>query len=170
MLVTLFTDASFNRALGRGVWAAWAKADGKTIRYSGPLLEPMPDIAECELAAIGNGLAAVKAKFAPPFGSKIIVATDSAEAIASLRSRNHPRVKCRFLTNYIHALAQAEGWTLDIRHVKGHRGAATPRNAVNTWCDKECRRVMGLLLKQNKVETAIANNQQQELKLCQAKQ
>ena len=167
MLVTLFTDASFNRALGRGVWAAWAKADGKTIRYSGALREPMSDIAECELAAIGNGLAAVKAKFAPPFGSKIIVATDSAEAIASLRSRNHPRVKCRFLTNYIHALAQAEGWTLDIRHVKGHRGAATPRNAVNTWCDKECRRLMGLLLKQNQMETAIANPQQ-ELKLCQS--
>ena len=169
MLVTLFTDASFNRALGRGVWAAWAKANGKTIRHSGAIKEPMPDIAESELAAIANGLFAAKKKFEPPFGSKIIVATDSAEAIASLCNRNHPRVKARFLTNYIHALAQEQGWTLDIRHVKGHKGTQTPRNAVNTWCDKECRRLMGLLLKQNKVETANANNQQQELKLCQTK-
>jgi ribonuclease HI len=167
VLVTLFTDASFNRQMARGVWAAWAKADGQTIRYSGAIKGSMPDIAECELAAIANGLFAAKAKFAPPFGSKIIIATDSAEAIASIKNRNHPRVKCRFLTNYIHALAQEQSWTLDIRHVKGRRGAATPRNAVNTWCDKECRRLMGLLLASSKTETATQPTQQ-ELKRCRS--
>ena len=168
MLVTLFTDASFNRALSRGVWAAWAKADGKTIRYSGALKDKVPDIAEAELAAIANGLYAVKAKFEPPTSSRIIVASDSMEAITSLRLRNHPRITCRQITNYIHALSREQDWTLDIRHVQGHKGDKTPRHAVNTWCDKECRRLMGLLLKQKEVETAIANPQQ-ELKLCQAK-
>jgi ribonuclease HI len=164
MLVTLFTDATFNLRLRRGAWAAWAKANGKTIRYSGLIKEPIPDIAEGELSAIANGLYAIKAKFQPEASSRIIITTDSMEAIASLRQRNHPRVKCRFLTNYIHALAQVEGWSLDIRHVKGHKGTSSPRSAVNTWCDKECRRLMGLLLAQTKQETA--ERQQQELKLC----
>lgn len=168
MLVTMFTDATFNLRLRRGAWAAWAKANGKTIRYSGLIKEPILDIAEGELSAIANGLYAVMKKFEPEQGSRIIIATDSMEAIAALRNRNHPRVKCRILTNYVHGLAIAKGWSLDIRHVKGHKGDATPRNAVNTWCDKECRRLMGELLKaQIKMETA-KQPEQQELKLCRS--
>jgi hypothetical protein len=30
------------------------------------------------------------------------------------------------------------------RHVHGHKGVVTPRNAVNTWCDSECRELMRL--------------------------
>jgi hypothetical protein len=29
-----------------------------------------------------------------------------------------------------------------MRHVKGHKGTVTPRNAVNTWCDKERKRLL----------------------------
>ena len=166
MLVTLFTDASFNCALARGVWAAWAKANGRTIRYSGALKDKVPDIAEAELAAIANGLHIVKAQFGPPAGSRIIVASDSMEAITSLQRRNHPRITCRQITNYIHALSREQDWTLDIRHVQGHKGNKSPRHAVNTWCDKECRRLMGLLLASSKTETANAT--QQELKLCRS--
>jgi hypothetical protein len=31
---------------------------------------------------------------------------------------------------------------VEFRHVGGHKGTVTPRNAVNTWCDGECRRLM----------------------------
>ncbi len=36
------------------------------------------------------------------------------------------------------------GIVVEFRHVTGHMGVATPRNAVNTWCDKECRKLMRL--------------------------
>src|ERR1017187_5491253 len=113
MLVTLFTDASFNKALGRGVWASWAKANGNAIRYSGAIKDKVPDIAEAELAAIANGLFTVMKKFKPEQSSRIIVTTDSMEAIASLRQRSHPRIGCRMLTNYVWAIAREQEWTLD---------------------------------------------------------
>lgn len=161
MLITLFTDASFNKALHKGVWAIWAKANGKTIRHSGPIRNSIPDIAEGELSAIANGLFFIKKDFAPERGSQVLVTCDSMEAINSLRLRSHPRVTCRHLTNYIWAFSREQDWTLGIRHVNGHKGTMTPRHAVNTWCDKECRRLMGELLKAHKE----AN--QPELPLCQ---
>jgi serine/threonine-protein kinase RIO1 len=36
------------------------------------------------------------------------------------------------------------GIAVEFRHVSAHKGVVTPRNAVNTWCDKECRRLMRL--------------------------
>ena len=55
--------------------------------------------------------------------------------------------------------------TLILRHVKGHEGTKTPRNAVNTWCDKECRIRMGQLIKEqrNDKDTGEENKEHTEL-------
>lgn len=161
MLVTLFTDATYSKRLSRGAWAAWAKADSKTYRYSGLIKNEIPDIGEGELAAIANGLFVIAKRFQPPAGSRIIVTTDSTEAIAALSNRNHPRPTCRHIANYIWATTRENKWTLDLRHVKGHRGTASPRHAVNTWCDRECRRRMNELLRPD----SVTNEDQQTLAL-----
>ena len=36
------------------------------------------------------------------------------------------------------------GITVEFRHVTAHKGVVTPRNAVNSWCDSECRKLMRL--------------------------
>jgi hypothetical protein len=38
----------------------------------------------------------------------------------------------------------ATGIVVEFRHVTAHKGVSTPRNAVNTWCDTECRKLMRL--------------------------
>jgi hypothetical protein len=161
VLITMFTDCSYNRQLRRATWAAWAKADGVTIRVSGVLRAKVDQSGDGEIAAIANGLAAVKRAFAPPHGSKIIAQTDSTEAIHALRCGNHVRSFSQAAVQYALAFVSDNGWRLELRHVKGHCGAKTPRHAVNTWCDKECSRLMGKLL---------ATSAQGELNLRQEKE
>ena len=147
-LVTMFTDASWNRATLIGVWSMWAKLDGNTIRYSGILRNKMPQIGTAELSAIANGLFCIKRKFQCEENTKIIAQTDSLEAISAINSNNHPRPEDNALALHIKEFVKTNGWRLELRHVKGHKGTATRRNAVNTWCDRECKRQMGIALRE----------------------
>ena len=146
MLVTLFTDASFSRRYKRGTWAAWFKADGKASRFSGTIVAALEQSGDAELAAFANGLFAVARTLGPVPGDKIIAQMDSVEAITAVQTQDHPRPYAKTVLAYIRNLQQTYGFTLELRHVKGHNGTRTPRHAVNTWCDGECRRLMGLLL------------------------
>lgn len=142
-LVTLFTDASWSSTHRIGVWAMWAKCDGKTIRHSGKFNSPMRQSGTAELGAISYGLIQVAAGFTLTDDTKVIVQTDSQEAITAYTRGLHPRQEDRAIASHIKDFARSHGWRLDFRHVKGHKGNATPRNAVNNWCDKECHRQMG---------------------------
>ena len=146
MLITLFTDASFSRRHGRGTWAAWFKANGATFRFSGIIRAQLTQSGDAELAALANGLVCVVRTLAPSANDKIIAQLDSAEAIGAVRFHNHPRPYVQAVLGHIAELRKRCGFALDLRHVKGHRGDDTPRSAVNSWCDKECRRRMGELL------------------------
>ena len=146
MLVTMFTDSSFSQRIGRATWAAWAKADGLTSRWSGPVKSPVTQSGDGELAAIANGLYHVVKYLSPSAGSKIIIQTDSQEAIDALKRRYHVRRYAQMTVGYIHNHAAKHGLILDLRHVKGHRADEDRRAAVNTWCDRQCRMEMGKLL------------------------
>jgi hypothetical protein len=81
----------------------------------------------------------------PPAASKIIAQTDFLGAIHALtgtikRARS-VRQFAAVVTAYQQKIA-ASGIEVEFRHVSGHRGTVTPRNAVNTWCDAECHRLM----------------------------
>jgi len=146
VLITLFTDASFSNRYKRGTWAAWFKVDGKTSRFSGTIVAELQQSGDAELAALANGLFAITRTLGPTTGDKIIAQTDSVEAITAVRMLTHSRPYAKDVVTYIDKLRNIHGFTLELRHVKGHKGAQTPRHAVNTWCDGECRRLMGLLI------------------------
>jgi hypothetical protein len=145
-IVTLFTDASHAYRRQIGVWAAWAKCDGRTIRRSGTCKEPMTQTDTVELAAIGNGLFCVKQEFDPPKNSLIIVQSDSMNALGFISRKAARRDQDKRIIDHILKLEADNGWRLDLRHVKAHRGTIDPRSAVNTWCDTECRRQMRIAL------------------------
>jgi len=135
----MFTDASHNEALQRATYAVWFKCDGKTYRHAGAVRGPIAQIGDGELAAIANGLyLALRDIPSLSPGGKIIIQTDSMEAIASLLNRRHRRPTAHRIVEHILAQAQAHSLVLDYRHVKAHKGTLTPRNAVNTWCDRQC--------------------------------
>jgi hypothetical protein len=166
MLITLFTDASHCSRTHVAAYAVWAKADGRTVRRAGVLKEPVPDSSMAEAQAIVNGLCFALAALSPPPDSKIIAQSDCQSAIAALTGTlrkqrsvaRYAQVKIAFETR-----VASTGITVEFRHVSAHKGVVTPRNAVNTWCDKECRKLMRLardarLLNDSRASPAIEPN------------
>ena len=159
-LVTLFTDASFSHKHNRGTWAARAKHKGATMRRSGIIKATLPNSDVAELSAIANGLVCVKQTWAEA-GSKIIIQTDSRNAINAINGGKYGFAAMEPILAFIKNFVLDMGWTLDLRHVKGHKGTATRRNAVNTFCDAECRRQMALLLSQLQPKlTLVVDNEE----------
>jgi ribonuclease HI len=163
MLITMFTDASFSSTLQRGTWAAWAKAEGTTQRFSGVIKRPLKQSGDAEIAAIANGLHCACRALSPPPNSKFIIQTDSAEAICAYRTVSHARPYCQEILAYAQLIASTNQLTLEFRHVKGHKGNATPRHAVNTWCDREARKLMGALIREAKNKATTTLTAQNEL-------
>jgi ribonuclease HI len=145
MLITLFTDASYCHRTRVAAYAVWAKADGRTVRHSGVLKQLVPTSALAETMALVNGIYVTIAAMRPPSASKIIAQTDCLGAIHALTGTvKRPRAIRAFapiVTAYQQKIASA-GVVVELRHVSGHRGTVTPRNAVNSWCDAECHRLM----------------------------
>jgi ribonuclease HI len=145
MLITLFTDASYCNRSRVAAYAAWAKADGRTVRHSGVLRQPVPNSSMAETMALVNGIHLAIAAMRPPAASKIIAQTDCLGAIQALSGLLRRAQVIRQYEAVIAAYRDkvaAAGVVVEFRHVRGHKGTVTPRNAVNTWCDEECRRLM----------------------------
>lgn len=145
MLITLFTDASHCRETNLAAYAVWAKANGRVVRHVGMLRERVAGSDLAETMAVVNGIHIALTALQPEPGSKIIAQTDCITAIVALgREAKKGKTRRKFAgirTAYLAAIAAA-GITVELRHVKGHKGMVTPRNAVNTWADRECRRLM----------------------------
>lgn len=145
MLITLFTDASYCHRSRIGAYAAWAKSDGRTLRHSGLLRQPAANSSLAETMALVNGIHLAIAGMRPPPASRIIAQTDCLAAIDALAGRftNQKTIQqyAAIVAAYRDRVAAAE-IVVEFRHVGGHKGTVTPSNAVNTWCDNECRRLM----------------------------
>jgi len=145
MLITLFTDASYCSRTKIGAYAVWAKTDGRTLRHAGVLKQPAPNSTLAETMALVNGIHLAITGMRPPPASRIIAQTDCLTAIEALSGRfTNPKTIRQYaaiVTAYRQRVETA-AIMVEFRHVGGHKGTVTPRNAVNTWCDNECRRLM----------------------------
>jgi hypothetical protein len=65
MLITLFTDASYCSRSRVAAYAAWAKADGRTVRHSGVMKQPVPNSSLAETMALVNGIYLIIAAMRP---------------------------------------------------------------------------------------------------------
>ena len=145
MLITMFTDASHCSKTKIAAYAIWAKVNGGTIRHSSLFRAPLPDSTMAETMALVNGIHVVIAKLSPPPRSRILAQTDCLSAIALLAGpirRGRTREKyAEIVQRYETAVAAGE-LSVEFRHVGGHEGFRSPRNSVNTWCDRECRALL----------------------------
>ena len=144
MLISLFTDAGFCPKAGIGTYAVWAKANGRTIRKSGVLKSKQDGSDLAELRALVNGVAFVVSMMRPPIGSRIIAQTDCLSAISAVTGQGYRNKKARERVAdtlaFLQRTIEAGQLRVEYRHVKGHKGNVSPRNAVNSWCDAECTR------------------------------
>ena len=142
-LFTVFTDASLCPRTGICGWAVWAKSDGQTLRVSGLLRSRIQHSGQAELMAMANGVAAVVQRWKPIApGSIVLVQTDSLEAIRILDHGQACGPGHATAKNMIRAIERKHRFRLRLRHVKGHRGVADARAAVNTWVDAAAKQEM----------------------------
>ena len=159
MLITLFTDASYCHRTRIAAYAAWAKADGRTVRHAAVLKQPVATSTLAEAMALVNGIYLAIAAIRPPPASRIIAQTDCLAAIEAL---NGKLLRPKAINAYADVIAAysdkiaASGIVVEFRHVRGHKGTVTPRNAVNTWCDNECRRLLRTARGAAKTRPALA--------------
>lgn len=147
-LVTAFADASTvrNGERFRAGWAAWAKCDLGTLRYSGEVKGRVIDNTHAETAALANAVfISIKGFHLMP-GDRVLAQSDCLHAIRLLGRQQVPRkdrkAEVEIVKETLDLLAKT-GVSLAVRHVKGHRGTEDRRAAINTWCDSEARRISG---------------------------
>jgi ribonuclease HI len=148
MLVTINTDASFNRHLKVGGFAFWAVSNDFRIKKSGKFKTNCLNPHDAEARCIINSLKIVLAKHSGI--TKIIVNTDSLNSIALLTNDlvhvkkymgknmamwNHIRLAYKkVMSKYKNSII------IEFRHVKAHTGVNDARSYVNEWCDKEAKK------------------------------
>lgn len=131
LYITLFADASYCPNTQAYGWCWWLKhgsppetkvgvGGGTRIRGS----------SQAETEALRAGLAFVRDTLGPVLqGKRVVVQSDCLGALEAIR----PELAG------LRAQGAAQAYT---KHVRGHRGNVTPRNAVNTLCDRLAYREM----------------------------
>ena len=148
--ITLLTDASSCHLNGLATWSAWAKyrPDTPTMRRSGAVRSDdsndLKDMVYNEAYAIVEGIRAAAEQFKPPDGTLIVIQTDNETTRRLIAGEGKPsfRKKYRTTATQFDLAIASTGLRPSIRLVRGHKGTTTPGNAVNTWCDRECRRLL----------------------------
>ena len=131
--ITVFTDASHCSNTHAYGWAVWIKVSGETtIRLS------------------GGGLGLKYSHLAEREGLEQAVKwlNDNYHTVCEKRPFLSLQCDCEGELNRINVakLPFTRVWK---KHVKAHRGYACKRSAVNTWCDKEARRLMRFYRQRN---------------------
>ena len=154
MLITLFTDAGYCPIIRRGSFAAWAKADGGTMREHGVLQGELETAGVAEARAVVNGLFLATRKFRPEPSSRVIVASDCEEAMKALTNALTPKAMKRHADAVAHfqRICDRHQLSVSFRHVKGHSVLTDTRRWVNRWCDKACTRALKEIRRENLAE------------------
>jgi ribonuclease HI len=130
LYITLVADASFCHTSKAYGWCFWIKhgVEPRTIVKSGGGIG-IANSGDAELEALMQGLQEIEALGTDMHKKYIVVQSDCTGALARLE----PRLK------QLVALGAGKAYT---KHVKGHQGNKTPRNAVNTLCDRNAGQQM----------------------------
>jgi ribonuclease HI len=153
MILTINTDAAYNRKKNFGSYAFYLRSDRIKILKSGIIAEPINNHL-CEIQAILNALF-IAEKLEVNFDS-IIINTDSDYAInffkdkptyTFIKSREKYQIQWSFFKEIRRTLAKKHKKetlkTLIFRKVKAHqRGKLDSRSWVNNLCDLEAKKAL----------------------------
>jgi len=150
MVVTINTDASFNKKHQIGSYAFWIVSNMGRIQHSGILRS---SISRSEISEFQCIINAVHVLGILGWGNieHIIINTDCLNVI-HLISGDETNIKYHKLEWGL-ALVKQFNKTLaknklgkakiDMRHVKSHGTIDSKRTFVNNWCDKSAKEMMG---------------------------
>lgn len=155
MILTINTDASFNRRKEVGTYAFWIVCDEFKLKMSGAIRK---NCTRPEVAEYRSLLNALHMAFKMPRTNKItkiIVNTDCLNVI-HLAKENNDSIKRynlnswgKHMTIMLHRMLKENGISnnqLDMRHIRSHQHTNSARNWVNQWCDDAAKMEMNKLL------------------------
>lgn len=147
--ITVFTDASHCPQTKAAGGAFWARGDGDLrLQRAFALIAPDSNSAEILAACTAIQELAGENEFARRLergrSTRLVLVVDCLGVKQALEghtaSMDIPEVG-RVVIDVLDQLDQWDCW-LKINHVPAHKGIGTPRNWVNTWCDREAKRHM----------------------------
>ena len=144
MNVTAFSDASFCGETKAAAWAGWVKSDRGRIYQGGVIRTRILNSNEAEFCALANTLALAEKGGLLEAGDRMIAQTDNRRVQSVLTRAASPHLtQCeQEVVKWVEDLVKRLSLRFHVRHVKGHLGSVTPRNAVNTVCDTIAKRHM----------------------------
>lgn len=138
----LFVDASWCRDTRAGGWAAWIASHGATHTTGASFRTEHASSVEAETEALVNGLWIVALRWP---GADVVAWSDCLPALRVFGGTRPPRgLSASSIAMRERAIGVAIGARLsvELRHVRAHRGSADPYSAANSWCDAEAKRHM----------------------------
>lgn len=155
MIVTVTTDASFNRKRNIGTYAFYIRSNMGLIQMSGQLRNKCDRPEEAEIKCIMNALVMLSWHSEwMKYARKIIINTDCLNAIhiltndtEKIRMYKLGKLRSRHKLYEKHTLPLFNGKNIEFRHVKAHEHTNTARNFVNDWADKAAKEQMALYIK-----------------------
>lgn len=151
MLVTINTDASFNRKHKLGAYAYWISCDDGKFQHAGVLKGTIERPEEAEFKCIINAVYTVSTlKLNTPI-HRIIINTDCLNVI-HLAKQDLPKIQEYKLAGWglplyesLVSIVTKAGYTdipIDFKHVKAHTTTETKRAWVNNWCDEQAKKAL----------------------------
>lgn len=142
--LTVFADASFDRASGIAAFAGWFRTDGSVHKISKVSERRFASSNEAELVALcATVLVALSHQRSFGDGDFVVAKSDCTYAVEHLKNSTGGTTETeRRIVAKVHDTLLAHGLKFYVRHVKGHTTLTEPRFHVNRWCDGEARRLM----------------------------
>ena len=165
--LTVFADASFDRASGIAAFAGWFRTDGSVHKISKVSERRFASCNEAELMALcATVLVALRRQRHFGDGDFVVAKSDCMYAVEHLKTRTGGTTETeRRMVAKVHDTLLAHGLKFYVRHVKGHTISTEPRFHVNRWCDGEARRLMREAVRkrgQNTKKRSSRDSQQSE--------
>lgn len=139
MLVTVFSDASYDHRLQLAGWGAWAKSERRRAYDGGRMRGTILNSSEAEVLAAVNAIAMAISRGVIGKGDRIILEADCLRvqyAFASeVRLTSNEKLA---MQHWAHQKTMLE-LSLIYRHVPGHTQGNEPRLWVNNLCDRLAR-------------------------------
>jgi len=142
MTAYIYTDASYFPKQGMGSFAFWIDYGGEIIKMSG-VLDSSENSLEAETMCICNALYVfLENNFKNV--DRIIIHTDSLQSITKIRSRAKGNTPYKIAWNFLKEIRIKYGKRHPIhkfKHIKAHSGLNTVDKRINSWCDREARKI-----------------------------
>ena len=141
MLVTINTDASFHPQHKIGAFSFWMVSDKGRLFGAGELKGKIKHSTEAEFRSVLNALHFLLNKSGWSGITRIVINTDSQGVVDMVNGGKTHRWAADFKIHF-NIYKRECGIEIEARKVKAHAFKDDKRKWVNSWCDKQAKKML----------------------------